>query len=336
MKATKLPSGNYRVRIEVGKDANGKRIWKSFTSPSKKKAELDAAQFQMLHVAPEDGKGSFKEAAERFLKLRSSVLSPASIRAYKSIHKCLSEYVPWFYSLQIYSVSTADLQKVIDNLIRRSLSAKTVNDYYGFISVVLNDAGVLLKAPRLPQRERPSLNVPDEETVKKVIAAAKGTDIEIPILLAAFGPMRRGEICALTMDDIDGNVVHVCKDIVRDSSGNWITKPPKTFSSDRYITMPPKVIDMIKKQGYVTNLKPDGLSKRFQRLLKNNGIPNFRFHDLRHFCCSYLHGMNVPDIYIMQRSGHSTINTLRQIYTHTLQNQSKSETERIIDRFSTF
>jgi integrase len=336
MKATKLPSGNYRVRVEVGRDADGKRIWKSFTSSSKKKAELDAAQFQMLHVAPEDGKGSFREAAEAFLQSRGAVLSPASIRAYKSIHKCLKEYVPWFYRLQIYSVSTADLQKVVDCLIRRGLSPKTVKDYYCFISVILSDKGVLLKAPRLPQKERPSLNVPDEETVKQVIAAAEGSDIEVPILLAAFGPMRRGEICALTMDDIDGDVIHVCKDVVRDSEGNWITKAPKTYSSDRYITMPQKVIDLINKQGYVTDLNPDGLSRRFRRLLKKNDIPNFRFHDLRHFCCSYLHGMNVPDIYIMQRSGHSTTNTLRQIYTHTLQNQSKSETERIIDRFSSF
>lgn len=336
MKATKLPSGNYRVRVEVGRDVDGKRIWKSFTSSSKKKAELDATQFQMLHVAPEDGKGSLGEAAGAFLQSRGAVLSPASIRAYKSIHKCLKEYVPWFYRLQIYSVSTADLQKVVDCLIRRGLSPKTVKDYYCFISAVLNDRGVLLKAPRLPQKERPSLNVPDEETVKKVIAAAEGSDIEIPILLAAFGPMRRGEICALTMDDINGDIIHVCKDVVRDFEGNWITKAPKTYSSDRYITMPQKVIDLINKQGYITDLNPDGLSRRFRRLLKKNDIPNFRFHDLRHFCCSYLHGMNVPDIYIMQRSGHSTTNTLRQIYTHTLQNQSKSETERIIDRFSSF
>ena len=43
--------------------------------------------------------------------------------------------------------------------------------------------------------------------------------------------------------------------------------------------------------------------------------------------------MNVPDIYIMQRSGHSTSSTLRQIYTHTLQDQSQKETELILNGF---
>ena len=110
-------------------------------------------------------------------------------------------------------------------------------------------------------------------------------------------------------------------------------KPPKTFTSDRYITMPQRVIDLIQAQGYVTNYHPDHLSYRFQTILRDNDIPPFRFHDLRHFCCSYLHSMNVPDIYIMQRSGHSTSSTLRQIYTHTLQDQSQKETERILNGF---
>ena len=218
--------------------------------------------------------------------------------------------------MQIYSVSTTDLQRLVDNLVRRGLSAKTIRNYYGFVSVVLNDAGVLLKAPRLPQKERPMLN--------------------IPILLAAFGPLRRGEICALTMDDINANVIHVCKDMVRTDGHSWVVKVPKTYSSDRYIPMPDNVIQLIREKGCITDLTPDGISKRFKRLLKKNDIPNFRFHDLRHFCCSYLHGMNVPDIYIMKRSGHSTTNTLRQIYTHTLQDQSKAETARILERFSTF
>ena len=238
--------------------------------------------------------------------------------------------------MQIYSVSTTDLQRLVDNLVRRGLSAKTIRNYYGFVSVVLNDAGVLLKAPRLPQKERPMLNIPDEETVRKVLEAAKGSEIEIPILLAAFGPLRRGEICALTMDDINANVIHVCKDMVRTDGHSWVVKVPKTYSSDRYIPMPDNVIQLIREKGCITDLTPDGISKRFKRLLKKNDIPNFRFHDLRHFCCSYLHGMNVPDIYIMKRSGHSTTNTLRQIYTHTLQDQSKAETARILERFSTF
>ena len=44
--ARKLPSGSYRVNLFVGME-NGKRKYKSFTAPTKKEAELLAAQYNL-------------------------------------------------------------------------------------------------------------------------------------------------------------------------------------------------------------------------------------------------------------------------------------------------
>ena len=75
----------------------------------------------------------------------------------------------------------------------------------------------------------PHLYIPSDEDVKQLIGAAKGTEMELPILLAAFGPMRRGEIAALTIDNIHGNTVHVCVNMVRTENHNeWIVKTPKS------------------------------------------------------------------------------------------------------------
>lgn len=334
MKATKLPSGNYRCRVEIGRDASGKRIWKSITGPNKKAVEAEAAQFALTHTTVSD-KGSFKHAADAYIASRRAVLSPSTIRDYISRSKYLEQYCPWLYNMQIYAISTQDLQRVVDTLVEQGFTPKTVKNYYGFLSVVLDTAGVSVRSPRMPQRERPMLNVPDEETVRLILDAAKGTELEIPILLAAFGPLRRGEICALSLDDIKDNVVHVRHAMVRSPEGEWIVKAPKTYTSDRYIAMPENVIAKIRERGYVTAMNPNQLSSAFKRFLQRLDIEPFRFHDLRHFCCSYLHGLNVPDIYIMQRSGHATTYTLRQIYTHTLQNQSEAETRKILSSFDT-
>ncbi len=43
--AKKLPSGSYRVQLYIGKDANGKRQYKSFTADTKKEAEYLAAKY---------------------------------------------------------------------------------------------------------------------------------------------------------------------------------------------------------------------------------------------------------------------------------------------------
>ena len=42
-KATKLPSGSWRVRVEI--ESEGKRRWKSFTASTRKEAEYLAAQY---------------------------------------------------------------------------------------------------------------------------------------------------------------------------------------------------------------------------------------------------------------------------------------------------
>lgn len=63
-------------------------------------------------------------------------------------------------------------------------------------------------------QECPDLYCPSDDDIKKLLKHVAGTDLEIAILLAAFGPMRRGEICALESSDIKGSKVSVTKSMV--------------------------------------------------------------------------------------------------------------------------
>lgn len=89
-------------------------------------------------------------------------------------------------------------------------------------------------------------SVPSDEDVQALLDLIKRTDLEIPVLLAASGPMRRGEICALNSDHIKGNTVHVEFNMVNDDNGNWIIKRPKSYAGDRYIEFPDFVIAKLK------------------------------------------------------------------------------------------
>ena len=246
-----------------------------------------------------------------------------------------------FCALSVAGMTVRDVQQVIDSLARSGLSPKYIANIYGFISSVLSYRGVEIRTPKLPKKERPEMNVPDEETVKRTIEAAAGTQLEVPILLAAFGPMRRGEICAMHPEDIQGNVIHVHRSLVRTENNEWVEKAPKTYSSDRWLEMPEKVIEKVKElpvteAGRLICWTPDNLSMSFARMLEANGIAHYRFHDLRHFCASDLHAQGVPDIYIQQRTGHSSPAVLRQVYTHTMQDQSQKQTEIIVSHFNDF
>ncbi len=57
------------------------------------------------------------------------------------------------------------------------------------------------------------------------------------VCLAAFGTLRRSEICALTTDDVHGNTISISKAMVRVSNKEWIIKTTKTISSTREVIM---------------------------------------------------------------------------------------------------
>ena len=126
--------------------------------------------------------------------------------------------------------------------------------------------------------------MPTDSDVCALIEEFKSYDINMLIAccLAAYGTLRRSEICALDASDISGNVIHVHAAMVLDENNNWITKVPKTKSSDRYINMPDFVIDLLPSEGKIVKINPNELTQRFINAIDRLQIPKFRFHDLRH------------------------------------------------------
>ncbi len=52
------------------------------------------------------------------------------------------------------------------------------------------------------------------------------------------------------------------------------------------------------------SVKPSGiLVQELQIVLCSAGIPEFQYHDLRHYTASIMHALNIPDQYIMKRGG---------------------------------
>ena len=345
MKATKLPSGNYRVRAYY-KDSAGKIHRKSFTDPDRKVALALAQDYvASAQKIEEPDRGTFKEAMHAFLASREPVLSPSTMKGYISMSKVLEAAHGEFCRTPLRDIRGDDIQRVINALAMvhppaqkfqkqpRPASPKTIRNYAGFISSVLRSQGYLMPAVNLPEKTRAKITVPDNDTMSRIIASTEGTELEIPVKLAAFAPLRRGEICALRMDDFHGNVVHVSRDMVIDSAGVWHIKPPKTFESDRYVELPQSLVDLIRKDGKITDMNPDELSKVFRKHLARNGFDQIRFHDLRHWCASFLHSTGMPDAYIMKRGGWSTDGTLKNVYRHTLADQDRVHTAHALESF---
>jgi integrase len=65
-----------------------------------------------------------------------------------------------------------------------------------------------------------------------------------------------------------------------------------------------------------TPYEPHDLHDDFKRILGKAGLPNVRFHDLRHSCASLMLAQGIPLRSIQDILGHSSITLTANLYAH--------------------
>ena len=316
-KTERLPSGAYSVRISMGKGPDGKYHSKRFTADDKPTLRRLIARYE---DAPEEEAPMLLDAISDYIDAKTAVLSPYTIRGYENISSRLKQLSCVHVRCD---AGTPAFQMIVNELIDDGKSSKTIRNTVGLISSAVKWAGYAMPAVTLPQKDRTELFIPDEDTMRRVMEAVAGTDLEIPVALGMMG-LRRGEVCGLRLGDIKGTTAHICRAAV-DIGGVVTMKRPKTYDSDRYVQLPEQVAKKIRKQGYVTKMTPDYLSHRFKIMLKKESLPLFRFHDLRHFFVSYCHNvLKLSDAQIQKLGGWKTDRIMKQHYLQSM-NDDKAQ-----------
>ena len=325
--ARKLPSGSWRVQLYTGKDENGKRQYKSFTSPTKKEAQAAAALFSVQKQKKQESGLTVAESISEYIKNHSNILSPATIRKYESMRK--NCYGP-IEDKPISELSSMDIQTFI-NALSVDHKPKTVSCIAGLLTAALKESDPERNFVfKRPSPRKSNITIPTETQVKILIDEAGSPHNECAFLLGAALGLRRSEISAITWDDIDGNILHIRSALVQDKDGNWIAKSTKTDAGTRDLELPDYLKERLlalkpenaKPEDHVIPITPNAITKAFNRAKKRAGI-SCRFHDLRHYNASVMLALGVPDKYAMQRMGHATPNMLKNVYQHIMDEKEK-------------
>lgn len=334
--AKKLPSGSWRVNAFIGVDENGKQIRKSFTAPTKREAELMAAQYltkKHHEAAPENM--TLGQAIDKYIESKSNILSPSTIRGYRSIERNLNEA---FRALPVAVLDNKTIQTAV-NQYALNHSPKTVKNALGLIEAVLSVYQPDLRLHiSTPQKIKPELYIPTTEEVEKILQYVHGTNYEVPVMLAAFMGLRRSEIVALQWEDIDleKRTMRVHRAVVMGDDNQWHEKTTKTTASTRVLSMPKPVVEILqstqKKQGLVCQIQAATITSKFPDRVMDAGVHPFNFHCLRHYYASVLLSLNIPNKYAQQRMGHATDNMLKSVYQHLME-EKKTETDAAIDEY---
>lgn len=330
-KPTKLPSGNYRLRVYAGKDSNGKHIYKSFTADTPKECRRLAAEYELTNSKKKTSPMTVRDAVRQYIESIEGVSSPKTIREYLAYSRT---HLQSMYDIRTSELTKNDVQAAISEEAKK-YSPKSVRNYWGLVSAALKAQGIVFTDIKLPQKKKHDIVVPSESELKDIIAAVEGTQFYVPVLLACFCGLRRGEIAALdyTKDvEFEKGIITINKAMTEDKNGVWFVKDtPKTYTSNRKLKMPEIVSEAIQNdidKGITHSIHPAFITSGFAKRMKAIG-KEVRFHDLRHFYASMLLALNVPDRYAAQQMGHSSTAMLHTVYQHIMADKQNEIDARI-------
>lgn len=331
--AKKLPSGNWRVNLYVGKNDQGKRIYKSFTADTKKEAEFLAASYNLKRKeTPKDV--TVGDAIDGYIASKENVLSPTTIAEYRQIRR---NKLKRLMDIPLNKLDNIIIQQAINEDAAR-LSPKSIRNSHGLLSAALKMylPDFVLRTT-LPKKQP---KIKDLPTPDEVLNAVKGTDVELPALLALWLGMRLSEIQGLRFSDVSSDGVITISHVRVVVDGQLTEKnTTKTYNSTRRIKAPVEIVQMIQRishdsdDEYIMKYCRGGIYKRFKRVIKNAELKDMTFHDLRHLNASVMLALGVPDKYAMERGGWSSNNVLKSVYQHTFSDERQSIDSRIDDYF---
>lgn len=325
-----LPSGSWRCQVMV----NGKRIDVVEDDPAVAHAKALAVKAGLLEEKKKTSGGmTVGEAIDRYIESKDAVLSPSTIRGYRSLQKnILAEW----NGVPLDSLTQEKVQRYV-NRIAKDHTPKTVANAHGLLSAALSVyRPEMVLRTTLPQKEKKEIQIPTMEEIAFLAEKVRGTRFELPFLLAAWMGLRTSEIRGLTWDCIDGDVLHIKQALVEGEDKKRVLKSTKTYSGNRKIKMPAYIMGLIKSQektgDYIVTYTRNAMYNKLRRLCERYGLPHYRFHDLRHVQASVMLMLGVPDKYAMERMGHASTNMLKNVYQHTMKGKS-DEVADMVDNY---
>ena len=356
-------------------DGSGKYVRKSIYGKTqeevrKKLTEITAKIDEGTFVAPSQYRLS--EWLENWLEVyvRHSV-KEFTMDSYTNIcHKYIN---PVLGKIKLKELNSTQIQKFYNDLLDKNLSGKTVKNIHGVLHRALEQAYVIGEIKvnpsdrcLLPKVSRPKIEPMEADEVSSFLSAIKGHKYENVYYLTLFAGLRQGEVLGLTWDcvDFENSMILINKQLKRTShhKGAVYHLDSTKNGKERLIAVAPTVLDMLQRQREAqqswsekagsawsnewnlvfTNALGEHLChstvyNNYKRIVKDLGIENKRFHDLRHtYAVASLESGD--DIKTVQDNlGHATASFTLDVYGHVsrqMKMKSAQNMQQYINRVS--
>ncbi len=284
-----------------------------------------------------------------------------TFRAYES--QIRNHIVPALAKVKLSRLTPAHLQALYAAKLREGMKPASVRQIHAITHKALEQAVRFNLIPTNPASKVDPPKVRQEEiTPLSAEQANKLLDVtrnerdrfEALYVLALTTGLRIGELLGLKWSDIDlrARRLRVSRQLQRGEGGLIFTEPKA--ASRRTVDMPPSTVEALKRHrtrqveetlkaggAYQDNdlvfagdlggpIGPEKVTQRaFKPLLKRAGLPDRRFHDLRHTFATLLLARGVHPTYVQRAMGHASVKITLDRYSHWMPSMGRATAEAI-------
>ena len=255
------------------------------------------------HFKHEQELKTFQDAAVLWMKSKKNRVKESTFAVYYLAVQ--SHLLPKLGHLKLDEITEEGMNEYLDDLMNRDrlrgeggLSWKTVSDIRSILRMILETAsrngyphlGAIQLA--LPPTKPSSMQVLTREEQSQLVSYLMEhlTPMNLGILLSLFSGLRIGEVCGLRWGDTVIRYTDVSGDGAKKTK--LMVTDPKTVNSLRTIPIPADILALLEPfrqepecyliSGTKQLIEPRRLLGKFKTVLQEAGIPDFRFHALRH------------------------------------------------------
>jgi integrase len=308
-------------------------------------AELEA------HDCTDPSRLTLAEMCRRWLAAARFDVRPATLEFYE---EKLRHVLPALGASIAADVRPADLSALYIDLASRGLSGTTAHHVHAAVRAAyswavreeLQERNPALRVKHPPPQGGEERAIWSAEDVARAVVASRGLQVRVPLVLAAWGGLRRAEVCGLRWENVDleAGRIWICEALEQTKGGVVHTVAPKSRAGLRLLPFPAIGVGILREhkaaqdemrlaskgwntKGYVVAtidgrpMKPRNLSSAWADFVRRKELPTITFHGLRH---SYTTGIfdrggenREGMLKVAQRlAGHADPMTTARIYLH--------------------
>lgn len=346
----KRPNGTWLAQISAG----GKRLSKTFPTRKEASTWLQKTAGQVRQGLTYDAsKTNLEGLLDDWLSLKESKLRASTLELYAT--QIRNHIKPGLGGIRLMDLNPGVIQAFYSRLQEQGTGRRTIELCHSILHGCLKHAhrlglvaqnwASLVEVPRPEKRE---MQVWNENQVSQFLAYAPDRAF---YKMAFDTGMRRAELIGLQWPDLDwqSRYLIVRRQVWNPAGGGWRFQEPKTDRGRRKIRLGENLVGLLRRHFnevlplaraiagerwqendliFPTSIGTprDGyeVTKKFQSLAKEAGLPVIRFHDIRHTNASLLLSNLEPPVRVAHRLGMS-LAVLLSTYAHYIPSDEGEE-----------